>query len=78
MLRLWFVIPLPLIPLGTIGCGGENYGTIERPKEAGGTDAAFDKLLGAPAAKGAAKRRLEKLQQQPATSKNPKLADPAG
>ena len=55
-----------------------QYGTISRPKDAPGTDGAFDKVLGSPELKGAAKKRQEKAEKEAPKAVNPKLSGPNG
>jgi hypothetical protein len=63
--------------LSAPGCGGDpQLGTISRPKESKGAEGAFDDLLKSPAPKGAAKKRIEKQQQESVKPLNPKLDGP--
>ena len=70
--------PLLCGMLLSVGCSDPQYGTISRPKDAPGTDGAFDKVLGAPELKGAAKKREEKAEKETPKAVNPKLNGPNG
>ena len=77
-LRRGLAAPLLCGMLVSSGCSDPQYGTISRPKDAPGTDGAFDKVLGSPELKGAAKKRQEKAEKEAPKAVNPKLSGPNG